>query len=195
MPIGLSLLETTIAIAVIITGLFAAFTLVFAYRRASEEMALRFGATQAAREGVEAIRAIRDSNWLAERAWDAGIAGAGTDYTGVPVLGHATGAWSVAYQPNDLTSPLTRIVRRRDVRFATQGVVGDDDIVVTPYRRMVTLTPICADGSIVPAGLTCTPDASPPAPKVGIRVRATVQWQGRSMAHDITMEERLYDWR
>jgi len=38
-------------------------------------------------------------------------------------------------------------------------------------------------------------DASPPAQKVGIRVRATVQWQGRSMAHDITMEERLYDWR
>lgn len=195
MPPGLGLLETTIAIAVIVTGLFAAFTLVFANRRASEEASLRFGATQLAREGIEAVRLMRDSNWLAGRAWDAGIAGENADYTGVPVFDTTTGSWSMIYQANDLASPLARVVRRSPSPFLIQGVTAGVDVTATAYRRGVTLFPICSDDSVIQGGLTCAPDASPPVPKVGILVRSIVQWHARGTTHEITAEERLYDWR
>lgn len=194
--LGQGLLETTIAIGVIVTALFASFTLVLAHRRASEEAILRLGGVQAAREGIEVVRSIRDGNWLAgTRVWDDGIAGNGVDYTAVARF-DGTSRWELAYGPNVIEGDGARIVR---------SVVGTDTFLTqdaapsgsasTPYRRLIAVDPICAatDGTLetVTSGKSCAADRR----KAGIRVRSTVRWTSRAGGHDVVAEETLFDWR
>jgi Tfp pilus assembly protein PilV len=192
---GLSLLETTIAIGVIVTGLFAAFTLVIANRRTSDEAGLRFAAIQLAREGVEVVRAIRDTNWLAQRTWDTGIAGSGAgSYTGVAVFTPATTSWQITFGASGFSDPNARVVRQQrngnDETFWTQGL--SSDAAATPYRRLIETHPICTDQSVGENGPSCDAAANP---KVGMRVRSRVQWSSRGVTHEVAAEETMYDWR
>jgi len=196
-PVGLSLLETTIAIGVIVTGLFAAFTLVIANRRMSDETGLRFGAVAAAREGVEIVRSIRDSNWLQEgtRAWDDDIAGSAGSYTGVAVFSPATAMWQLEYGAEAFTNAKARVVRRATVTgetYWTQGESADAVVDPTPYHRLIDVYPICDNGEDIEIGPPCDAVANP---KVGIRVRSRVQWTSRGNTHDVVAEERMFNWR
>lgn len=68
---GQGLLETIVAIGVIVTGLISVMTLVISNLTSAREAALRYQAVNLAREGIELIRNKRDSNWLADKdAWD-----------------------------------------------------------------------------------------------------------------------------
>ena len=189
---GLSLLETTIAIGVIVTGLFAAFTLVIANRRTSDEAVLRFAAVQLAREGVEVVRSLRDSNWLAGTAWDGGIAGSAGSYTGIAVFNPGTTSWQLTFGAATFFDPSARVVRQQDVNdetFWTQGQSSDAAVDPTPYRRLIDVHPICADKQVAENGCA---DMSP---KVGMRVRSRVQWSSRGNTHVVIAEESMYDWR
>jgi len=197
---GLSLLETTIAIAVIVTGLFAAFTLVQSNRRAGDEARLRFGAIAAAREGVEVVRSIRDSNWLGEdtRAWDDGIAGNAGTYTSVAMFNPTDVSWQLTYGPESFSDARTRLVARRatsEETYWTQGAGSDEVVTETPYRRLIATFPICADRSVVERGAACDPDANPANSKIGIRVRSRVWWVSQGRTHEVAAEESLFNWR
>ncbi|MBI4450249.1 hypothetical protein HY634_04260 [Candidatus Uhrbacteria bacterium] len=197
---GLSLLETTIAIAVIVTGLFAAFTLVLSNRRAGDEARFRFGAVAVAREGVEVVRAIRDSNWLGEdtRTWDEGIAGSAGSYTGVARFNPSDASWQLTYGPESFPDAQARLVVRSSASgqtYWTQGAGGDEVVTETPYRRLIETFPICADRSVVERGAACDPDASPANPKVGIRVRSRVRWATQGRTHEVVAEEQLFNWK
>lgn len=193
-PSGLSLLETTIAIGVIVTGLFAAFTLVIANRRTSDEAGLRFAAVQLAREGVEIVRATRDSNWISEDApdWDEGLKGSAGSYTGVAVFNPGMTSWQLTFGAATFSDPSARVVRQQDGNgetFWTQGQSGDAAVDLTPYRRLIDVHPICADGQVAESGCA---DANP---KVGMRVRSRVQWTSRGITHAVTAEESMFNWR
>ncbi|MBI4434547.1 hypothetical protein HY635_01905 [Candidatus Uhrbacteria bacterium] len=194
------MLETTIAIGVIVTGLFAAFTLVIANRRTSDEAGLRFGAVAAAREGVEIVRSIRDSNWLSEgtRAWDDGIAGSAGSYSGVAAFSPSDASWQIIFGATTLDASSARIIRAttgEGESYWTQGLASDATVEPTPYRRLIDVYPICDRGEIVESGAACEPDASPPNPKIGIRVRSRVQWTSRGNTHEVVAEERMFNWR
>ncbi|MBI2482633.1 hypothetical protein HYV74_00465 [Candidatus Uhrbacteria bacterium] len=197
-PSGQGLLETTIAIGIIMTGLFAALTLVMANVRGSDAAALRFGAVQAAREGVEIARAIRDANWLAGSvSWDQGMTGSGDQqYIAVAVLDTETQVWRFEYVHEDFTQPAARLVRRVEGAspFWTQGVTSEA-VEWSPYRRLIALYPICADGSIVRSGVPCDGAQDVPGPKVGVRVQSVVHWEHRGRLEEAVAEEDLYNWR
>lgn len=61
---GESLIETIISIVLITLAVTAAITLIVTTMRASEASKERIIAINLAREGIEAVRAIRDTNWL-----------------------------------------------------------------------------------------------------------------------------------
>lgn len=74
---GQSLIETLIAIGVIVVGLVGVMALVvgaIAAGRISKEVVT---ATNLGREGIEVVREIRDSNWMQEEGWTKGIIGGG----------------------------------------------------------------------------------------------------------------------
>lgn len=66
---GQGLLETIVAIGVIVTGLVSVMTLVISNLTGAREAALRYQAVNLAREGIEMVRNARDTGWLTEKAW------------------------------------------------------------------------------------------------------------------------------
>jgi len=65
------LLETIIAIGVMMTGLISVMALVISNLNTQREAATRYQAVNLAREGIELVRNRRDSNWLqGNAAWE-----------------------------------------------------------------------------------------------------------------------------
>ncbi|MBI2636905.1 MAG: hypothetical protein HYW81_01805, partial [Parcubacteria group bacterium] len=113
---GQGLLETIVALGIIVSGVVGMLNLTISNQTATEDSSERLVATNLAREGVEVVRNIRDSNWLlceivsgvlSCSSWDASLS-SGTDTTAVPLFSAATNAWSVNFTPNDISSDYAR---------------------------------------------------------------------------------------
>ena len=174
---GFGMIEMMVAISILTTALIAAVSLSTLTLMTAKQAEFRLVAVNLAREGIEVVRNIRDSNRLANVAnpLDAGLV-SGTDYTAVPVF--AAGFWTLDFAPNSIV----------DVGAQVISVNGTS----LPFRRLLTLDEICEDGSVVASGGACT-GANP---KVGIRVTARVQAQAAGSAGAATViEDRLYAWQ
>ncbi len=62
---GQGLLETIVAIGIMMTGLISVMSLVISNLNSQREAATRYQAVNLAREAIELVRNTRDSNWLA----------------------------------------------------------------------------------------------------------------------------------
>ena len=74
---GQSLIETIVAIFILTTGLSAGLALAIYAFGGSSEIAERVTAAGLAREGTEAVRRMRDSNWLRDTLSSGGSCGSG----------------------------------------------------------------------------------------------------------------------
>ncbi len=70
---GFTLIEATLATFILVVGVLGVFSAIQIITRFTSEVSLRLQATYLAQEGIESIRNIRDSNWLAQKVWDDGI--------------------------------------------------------------------------------------------------------------------------
>jgi hypothetical protein len=198
------MLEAIIACGIIVTAVSSALTLVISSVSASKDSETAITASNLAREGVEAVRAIRDSNWLAGRPFDAGLR-SGTDYAGIPAFDPAAFAgggagWSVDYAAADAVTDAAALVWRRDGTGAgvtdglmTQSAAPPDHAAATPFSRIVFTQPLCGpvgSETVAAQGTDCGA-----AVQVGLRVSSRVQWRLRDRTRTIEVEERLYDWK
>lgn len=211
---GFTLVETIIASAVIVFGVLGILSLSTTSIVVTQVTEAEFMASLFAREGIETVRAIRDSNWLkydtdSTTAWNATLA-SGTDYTAIlqdPVnasfLDFSTdalddecvGASSVTYTCASLWfNPETQTY------YQTNSTAFDpraSTAQATAYRRMITLNPICRDTStessesIVSSGSTCSGSET----QVGIDVIVRVQYPSKGTPSIYILEEHLYDWK
>jgi len=187
---GQGLLETTIALGVIITGIVGMLTLTVSNQSASVESSDRLQAANLAREGVEIVRNIRDSNWLPRGTWDQGLE-SGTDYTAAPLFDKTTNVWTLNFTANDISHDHARLWREGGVYFqSTQATPGGASL--TAYRRLIQLDEICRDKSVMVSGGACNPAINP---KIGIKVQSVVQWEAKGSTHELVVEERLFNWR
>lgn len=194
---GQSLMEAIIASGIVATSIASALTLVQSSISASRESEASIVAGNLAREGIEVVRAIRDSNWLAGDPWDDGLASdpSPLDHTGVPILDTATGSWSIKFEPNTMADAYTRIYRYisgENVGLHVNAAAPPPSSQKTPYSRLVTLDPICGDPArtVVPSGSSCAP-----FPKIGIRATSRVDWIVTARNRHLEVVEDLYDWR
>ncbi len=81
---GFGLIEVMASVAIITTGLVASLTLLQMLTRATGESGARIVAQNLAREGIELVRHVRDTNWLETEysalppeEWDRGVDGMG----------------------------------------------------------------------------------------------------------------------
>ena len=100
---GFSLIEAMIALSVIITGVVSGLTLTSFNLTASFISETRLIAANLAREGLETVRSLRDSNWLAGRPWNEGILNAGF-YRFTVNFNPANNLWLAVEQANDIES-------------------------------------------------------------------------------------------
>ncbi|MFA5935690.1 MAG: hypothetical protein WC787_02465 [Patescibacteria group bacterium] len=191
---GQTLIELLIASAVIVTGLFAASSLVFSNLQLSDRDADEVVAVNLAREGVELAKQVRDSNWLGGLSFDQGLR-TGTDYSATPRWNGSAAVQSVVFDftANDINA--TQAIVRRSTDLATPDFYTQSDPTapVTPWRRLVIFHPICdtAGGlTYLNDGLDCGAD-----PTVGIRVESRIEWLRKGRTSVRTIYEDLFDWR
>lgn len=195
---GQTLLELLVAFTVIAVGLFAAVTLVFSNLNAVQRDSDEVVSVNLAREGLELSKRLRDSNWLAGNDFDAGMESAG-DYTATPVWAGVLmpGTPTFDYGANDFTHANTDVVKTAGNVFANHlspAITG----AATPFKRLLTFSPICFDDSVLPGAITIPDPSAPclaPKRKVGVRVNSHVTWTRKGVTRDSTITEDLYDWR
>jgi type II secretory pathway pseudopilin PulG len=196
---GQSLIEAIVALGILTTAISSALTLASASIGAERESGASITAGNLAREGIEAVRVLRDSNWLSGAAWDQGLYGAtGPDYDAIPVLDPATAGWSLDFNTEGVTDATATVWRYTTaaggavVGLHQQAAAQPSGTVTSGFSRIVETNPICRD---VAGGFTVITSGVCATEKVGVQVVSRVHWQSSGRARTFTAEERLYAWR
>lgn len=179
---GTTLIELVVALGIIITGLLTVVGLIARSIDVGTKSRNEIVALGLAQEGIEAVRAIRDSNGLAIEAGDPGVsawntsllglAGGMYDYTGVPVIDYdytafpgnlVDGPWVIDFSPDTIADSGTQILQHSgggsfDGLFFQDPSLAPNNttIVGTEYSRLLTLEPICDSGQYLTAELGIT---------------------------------------
>ena len=192
---GQGLLETVIAIGIIVTGVVGTMNLTISNQTSSSDAQDRLIAVNLAREGVEVIRNIRDTNWLScEIAscndWDEYLT-SGTITIGTLLFDPDTNTWIMDFTADSIDHNNARVWRRNAGDYIGAMFQSDEAVpsnaALTGYNRIIELHSICDDKTIT--------SSCGAKEKIGIRVQSTVKWENRGKPLELTAEERLFNWR
>ncbi len=194
------------AIGMILLGLGAILTLTLQNVSATAASNQRVVALQLAREGIEVVRGIRDSNWLAAshsdptRTWDTGLTPGQNDcrstYCGAALLfappsddpsTTTPGSWTLQFVPFDtsranFSQPALQLFRGSASQFylwrQDPTLTLPSSYQPTGYYRALMLDPVCQNGSTTTTYYDRPNGDCPPAggTKVGYRVESQVAW-------------------
>lgn len=178
---GQSLLEAIFAIGLLLIAVTAILGLAISNTAGQSASELQLVANNLAREGIEVVRNVRDTNWLADQAWDTGLI---SDGTAVPKFDPSTNTWTTDFTFNGPTTVY------KSGGIYIQGGSGQ----LTIYSRLLTLKNICqaADGTetIIAAGDACVASL-----KIGLKIESQVNWSERGRSHTVTLTDLLYAWK
>ena len=210
---GQGLIEMIVALGIIIVGVIGSLSLSVVALSSSRESETRVIAANLAREGIEVARNIRDSNWLAgcpdeeveaelynwdsEPAgcyqWDTGLKGETlTPNTAIATFDPNNGKWSLNFEAVDIDDEITQFFIIDGVYIQTtappEGLAG------VSFYRLITLKNICLDddGVEIIKEEDCQEATET---KIGIEVSSHIRWSEHSRVHNLTAQDRLYDWR
>ncbi|MFA5128509.1 MAG: prepilin-type N-terminal cleavage/methylation domain-containing protein [Patescibacteria group bacterium] len=188
---GQSLVEMIVAIAIILTGLVGALSLTISNLSGVDEAGTRVVASNLAREGVEVVRNFRDTNWLQNLDWDTGLFLI-NDFTAIAVFNPLTNKWHLNFTPNTVADPAAKLYRGAE-NIYLQDVVPPGG-TATFYSRLLTLDPICFNALTQTENITGN-SCGAGEEKIGIRVKSEVIWNLSGRPRDVTLEDRIYNWR
>jgi len=219
---GQGLLELIIAVGVISVGLFGVWGLFLSNYTAQREAQARIIGANLAREGVELVKNIRDSNWLlgAENVpcayggvstdpdpcrWDSGLLGDGNARIMNPFStldaenSNAGQTLELDFSVNNLTDDLTRLYRDGNGFYSHE--VGSS----TAYRRVIETRALCCTAGAADSlrcagasydmkelGQQCS---TPGELLIGLNVRSRVQWIFNGAERNLTIEDQLFNWK
>jgi type II secretory pathway pseudopilin PulG len=198
---GQTLLELLIALLILVSVIAVTVTLIVTSINAGRESTNKLIATNLAREGVEIVRNIRDSNWIDPSVspvpnWDDGLVG-GTTATLYVSISQPIRLYFDADQ--------AQMYLYNDSYQQGSGVSG----VVAQFFRTIKLNPICrynsgdtsdsSDGDEQIASTnTSDNDCSgfgANYSEVGLKVISEVSWPSASSNKKVMIEDRLYNWQ
>ena len=168
---GQGLIETIIAISVIVTGLIGAISLVNFTIRSTNTSENRLIALNLSWEAIEAAVNIRDTNYILGVSFDTLLNGGG-DMTAVFDFDETLNLWFVDFAPNDFNDSATVLHRMGGVYRHAIG--RTDQGQATIFKRLITLDTSVSDV---------------------ITVTSVVQWNERGNIKEVSSVRDLYDWR
>jgi hypothetical protein len=188
---GQSLVELIVAVAVIEIGLFSVWSLFLVNFNAEREAEMRIVGVNLAREGVEVVKNIRDSNWLKS--------------TYNIIIDSKIWPWDENLNPGDYSVNYDSLALEsadwQDIYFNKDGFFSNiESDQKTPYRRLITLKSICcldsdmdlkcddSNYSIIESDGNCSL-------KVGVNVVSLVTWSISGKPRRVILEDNLYNWR
>ena len=204
---GQTIIEAVLAIGIITIALVGLLSRSGTNLISSRDANYRVVAGNLSREGVEAVRNIRDSNWLKGcldpnstdvdvcRHWNDGIFDT-TTFNSSEKYNIATVEFPVAdeislaylnenYTFNDcLNDSLCRLYINQSGHYTHEDFENEE----TMFYRLISVYPICdLDGQ-----LCSTPDSSS---MIGVKVVSSVKWPYKDIYHEVALEEYLYNWK
>lgn len=204
---GQGLMELIVAIGIIVVGLFSVWALFFSNFAGEQEAETRMVASNLAREGLEVVKNLRDSNWLSAEnnimtggqlwTWDNGfviakyyalgqIFSTSSGYVGSTTLVSIDG-------PDDA----------RAILYINKDGFYDHNATGNPsgFKRFLAIRNICCAST---DGLKCNDETFTIDPrtcssgqnKIGIDVISEVRWQGANkQARKVLLQDQLFNWR
>ncbi len=207
---GQGLLEVIVAIGIITASTVTTVALIINTMIVSNISQQQIIAINLAREGVEIIRGIRDTNWLQVDAgilsarWNAGLAHEDNkDYTAIPTFSKDDGKWSVDFAADGFTDEATTLWIDNNGfynQFQDISLVPNTYSILKQYQRLLTILPICRDSSnneeIATEGQNCDNFRNPgDFIQVGVEVHSDVQWTEHGKIHTTQLVDTLFDWK
>ncbi|MFH0804812.1 MAG: hypothetical protein V1916_01295 [Patescibacteria group bacterium] len=197
---GQSLLEMLIAVFILVAATTATLTLIISSINAGKESRSKMIATSLAREGVELVRNIRDSNWIdpSPLYWDTGISFCPStcDPTAVPTVDEVN-PMTLNFAASSFTDAAAAVKLSAN-RYLQNTAAGS----YSTFYRLIYITQICQDaaGAEKLASAINNTDACNSGDfvgyptKVGIRVVSEVRWPSPA-GRKVQVEDRLYNWQ
>ena len=175
---GFTLIETVVALALIVSGVVGAFSLALTGVTDASVSKNKLIAVNLAQEGIELVRKIRDDNELAGNA-----------------------NWVAYLFPGALCSYSWKI----DLFTTTGPLVSSDGspLNYAPAMGLYSYSSVGASPSLFtrqiqverPGGAGCMQGKRAEFPdSVQMRVRSIVTWNERSLLKTVSLEEAFYDW-
>jgi hypothetical protein len=207
---GQGLLELIIAIGVITTGLFSVWTLTLSNFSGEQESSYRVVGSNLAREGIEVVKNIRDSNWLkienneqcglALCAWDNGLKDLVVD-SGSIQTAIVNNYIDVDYPQLDFTSDsISDAGARLFIDIASGLYTNNSAGGSSPFSRLITMQEICCpdvDHDSKCDSVTfsqCGADLTDKL-NIAIDVESQVRWSVNGKQREIIVEDVLYNWK
>ncbi|KKQ96574.1 MAG: hypothetical protein A3F95_02545 [Candidatus Nealsonbacteria bacterium RIFCSPLOWO2_12_FULL_39_31] len=162
---GFTIIETIIAVLIVLTGVAGAYGIITNLTSFGTISPSRLTAVYLAKEGVEIVRNIRDTNWLEGHSWDEGLV-AGSAACAPSNENSCTVAWdSAALQSTGGTVPFLKIDNNSRYNYA----IG----TATIFKRKIKIA----------------------APAVDyLLVEVIMEWSDRGKPYSLTTRERIYNW-
>jgi len=194
---GQSLIEMLVALFILVTALTATIVLIVTSINAGRQSINKLIATSLAREGIEVVRNIRDSNWIdpGDPDWDDGLVGANS--TAIPVI-DGSSSITLDFTVNAFTDPNARL-KMDNNQYLQDTTAGTN----TQFYRLLYINPICQNDDDPPieeivskeSGDDCNAAFGGTYSKVGIRVISEVRWPSSDSSRKVIIEDRLYNWQ
>ncbi|MFA6909292.1 MAG: hypothetical protein WC289_05465 [Patescibacteria group bacterium] len=215
---GQTLLEVIIAISVIIAGVLGTVTLIASSVKAGRAASDRLAAVNLAREAIEIVRNMRDSNWISVplELWNQGLYDDVSGKIAVPYI-HDTNlndpirlAFDVTDgSPNAAFTDQASSGRRwSQVNYINGRYTQGLDVAPTggtKFSRVIFFDTICwqLDAGVYLETIDSgTPNTSandclaPSTIEAGTQIRVEVRWPGTSSTDQkVVLTDRLYAWR
>lgn len=168
---GQGLMETTIAIGVIITAIVGSISLVAFTIRSTNSTLNRLIAQNLAWEGIEVVVSIRDTNFLnSGTAFDDSLNGGG-DTTAIITFDETSNVWLVDFTPNTMNDAATTLYETNGLYVQASSTPSGQ---ATQFKRLI---------QIVPNG-------------VGrFDVTSQVQWNERGSIFTVESYRSFFDWK
>lgn len=198
------MIEAIVAVAIIgiaLVGFLSQST--YNYLAVSESFARNIG-SNLAREGIEAVRNMRDTNWLkgcpnpekpAECfTWNSGFS-QGLEYSVVAILDAAAKKWSLSFVDKDFDACVADESCR--LHKSQSGILTALPTNAEPsiYYRQLELRPICVDAFACGGDGVCQSGEKCPGEQIGVEVFARVGWKKGGEWRNVMLTERLYNWK
>jgi len=198
------MIEAIVAVAIIgiaLVGFLSQST--YNYLAVSESFTRNI-ASNLAREGLEVVRNMRDTNWLkgcpspekpAECfVWNSGFSH-NMEYSAVANFDMDAKKWSLGFVNKDfdicVTSETCRLYGNQSGFLTALPTNAEPSI----YYRQLELRPICADAFECGGDGVCVSGEKCSGAQIGIEVAARIGWKKGGEWRNVMLAERLYNWK
>ena len=199
---GFSIIEVMLALAVISIAMTGFLSLAASNVAAGKQTEQRYLGLELAKEGIEVVRNMRDTNWLIGcsypgaadcRQWNSGLAQDKT-YTAVPIFEYPDNKWSLSFVNTNIDACRDQgtcpVYKSEDFIYSGKNIGAK-----TEYSRLVEINQICTVTNECGGDGICVSGESCNFGVMGLQVLSHVRWLSRGQVRSINLEERLYNWK